>query len=175
MGAQTPLHELIGTGPYHRPFNPFLPFFIEKVFAQRCAPVTVDEFLIANKIDPSELIEYKKSLHEYKSKFHSSVDTTEYVDYVPMDNFEVYKVRMKHEMDGKIVSESESYSLRKHTTNIETFEKAEILGMVEDEGGNETEVVVKTFTRVKSSKRPTLTEARKIQVNVFNNKFTRDI
>jgi len=83
----------------------------------------LDEYLVANKIDPSELIEYKKSIHEYKSKFRSSVDTTEYVDYVPMDNFEVYKVRMKHEMDGKIFSENESYHLRKYGTTYETFDK----------------------------------------------------
>jgi len=83
----------------------------------------LDEYLVANKIHPSELIEYKKSIHEYKSKFDSSIDTTEYVDYVPMENFEVYKVKMKHEMDGKIVLDSESYHLRKHTTTYETFKK----------------------------------------------------
>jgi len=82
----------------------------------------LDKYLIEHDIHPSELIEYKKSIHEYKSKFSSSVDTTEYVDYVPMDNFEVYKVRMKHEMDGKIFPDDESYHLRKHATH-ETFEK----------------------------------------------------
>lgn len=91
-----------------------------------------------------------------------------------LESFGQVDIIGKWNNDGSKI-ECDINKYRDALNNIETFEKAEILGMVEDEDGKETEVVVKTFTRVKSSKRPTLSEARNIQVNVFNNKFIREI
>lgn len=55
--------------------------------------------------------------------------------------------------------------------DIKEFEKADVLG--KDEDDNDT--IVRSFTRVKSSKRPTLTQAELIQVNTFDNKFKREL
>lgn len=54
--------------------------------------------------------------------------------------------------------------------DVQEFELVEVLGMVEDE-----KVVLRTYTGLKSSNRPTLTQASNTQVNVFNNKFTRQL
>ena len=83
--------------------------------------------------------------------------------------------------------------------NVKEFEKATIIDGVDytgiedsytnpfllDENGDEVldsngdNVIyspsVRTFTRVKSSKRPTLEQAKLTQVNVFNNKFKREL
>ena len=64
---------------------------------------------------------------------------------------------------------------RNALNDVQVFEKVEVKGMVEDEEGEEIEVILKTYIGLKSSKRPTLTQAKNIQVNVFNNKFVRQL
>lgn len=74
----------------------------------------VNEYLINNKIHPEELIEYKKTVREDKHKIRSSIftDSFEWIDYVPINGLEFYKTINKHERDGKIITNSESYHLR---------------------------------------------------------------
>lgn len=46
---------------------------------------------------------------------------------------------------------------------------------LQDEEGNDIQPSITTFKRLKFSKRPTLTQAKQTQVNVFNNQFVREL
>lgn len=108
--------------------------------------------------------------------YQANVLNQEELDYLQsmLEYFGTVDIIGKWNDDGKKI-ECDMSKYRDTLNNIEVFEKVEVSGMIKDEEGNETEVVVRTFTGVKSSKRPTLTQAKKIQVNVFNNKFEREL
>lgn len=91
-----------------------------------------------------------------------------------LDLFGVVDIIGKWNNDGsKIDLNINKY--RNALNDVQLFEKVEVKGMVEDEEGNEIEVILKTYTGLKSSKRPTLAQAKNTQVNVFNNKFIRQL
>ena len=76
--------------------------------------------------------------------------------------------------DGSLI-EMDINKYRDALNNIEVFEKAQDTVIVTDEDDVESEIVVKEYTRVKSSKRPTLTQAKLIQVNTFDYKVKREL
>lgn len=91
-----------------------------------------------------------------------------------LENFGTVDIIGKWNDDGSKI-ELDINKYRDALNDVEVFEKAQDLEMVTDEDGVESEVVVKEYTRVKSSKIPTLAQAKSIQVNVFNNKFKREL
>jgi len=59
--------------------------------------------------------------------------------------------------------------------DVKTFEQVDVMGTQIDEDGIETEVVLKTYTGLKESKRPTLAQARLTRVNTFNREVQRQL
>jgi hypothetical protein len=81
----------------------------------------VNAYLLKNNIHPEELIEYTKTIRE--NKRHSSIDITEWIEYVPINGLEFYKVKSKYESNGKVITDSESYHLRILDLDQETYTK----------------------------------------------------
>ena len=59
--------------------------------------------------------------------------------------------------------------------DVKTFEDVNVMGTQTNEDGIETEIVLRTFTGLKESKCPTLSQARLTQVNTFNSKVKRQL
>lgn len=113
----------------------------------------------------SKIIPYQAQLKDFKELelMKSSLEMFGVVDVIGIWN-----------NDGSII-ELNINKYRNTLNDVKVFEKVEIKEMAEDEEGNEKEIVIKTYTSVKSSTRPTLEQSKNIQVNTFNKKVTRQL
>lgn len=89
-----------------------------------------------------------------------------------LEGFGVVDIIGKWNEDGSIV-EFDINKYKETLNGVKTFGNVDIMGSVEDEEGNVSEVVVKSYISELSSKRPTLAQAKKTQVNTFNKNVTR--
>lgn len=118
--------------------------------------------------------------------FQANVDDDKFEYFKSLlEQYGVVDIIGKWNDDGSKI-ELDINKYRDALNDVKTFEQAVFLDGVDvtgqelpqpqlDEDGNEIPLNIRTFKRVKESKRPTLAQAKQTQVNVFNNQFTRQL
>lgn len=137
-----------------------------------------------NKIQFSQIPEMKVLVHELEidGKMVLQSTTTPYQANVTDEKFNGLKSMLesfgaidvigKWNDDGsKIFLDNTKY--KNALKDIEVLEDVDIYS--KDENGDDVLPVLKSFKRVKELKRPTLSQSKLMQVNVFSNQFTREL
>lgn len=83
----------------------------------------LNKYLLDNEIDPDELIEYNKTIHESKSKRFDDHSTTTYVNYVPIKGLAVYSVESIDRISGKEIKDRISFHIQHHESFDEEYSK----------------------------------------------------
>lgn len=137
-----------------------------------------------NKIQFSQIPEMKVLVHELEVNGEMVLQSTtipyqanatvEQFDRLKatLEQFGVVYIIGKWNDDGSKI-ELDNTKYKNALKDIEVFEDVDIYS--KDENGDDVLPVLRSFKRVKELKRPTLSQSKLTQVNVFNNKFKRQL
>jgi hypothetical protein len=132
-----------------------------------------------------EIVDPETTLVSIPYQANISQEAFDYLSGI-LSQYGVLEIIGKWDDNGDII-EFDLHKYRDALNDVEEFEEAVCFDGVDytgresefvkskDEEGNDIEPDTKRFIRLKSTKRPTLAQAKKIHVNVFNNEFKRKL
>lgn len=139
-------------------------------------------------IENKELIDHEEKVVSKTISYQAEIkDTEDYENsFSLLSEFGAVDLIGTWNEDGSIIT-LDINKYRDALNDIQIFEVATFYNGVDytgkeetyihekDEEGNDIKPSVKTFTRLKESKRPTLAQAKETQVNSFNRNFVRKL